>query len=275
MNQGSFPEFTSPPVQEVVLSAKFRPTGLTAGHVGLLWSSFRSDFPNIEEHPLVDAPVEARQQRVSSDGGPRIELLQVPRSRVWFLNSTGSQLLQVQHDFFAHNWRRRDVELNYPRYENIRKAFVEELSTFVRFLEQENLGAPEPVQCEITYVNHIAGDGAFRGHSEIDKVFRHWSKPKSAFLPGISDARFVARFDMPELDGEFGGRLYLSVQPGFRSSDPLNTEILVTTLTARGLPRGKGIDGVMAFLDLGHEWIVRGFVDATTESMHNTWGRTR
>jgi len=29
----------------------------------------------------------------------------------------------------------------------------------------------------------------------------------------------------------------------------------------------------MEWFDLGHEWIVKGFTDFTTEHMHEIWGR--
>jgi hypothetical protein len=45
------------------------------------------------------------------------------------------------------------------------------------------------------------------------------------------------------------------------------------TLTARGQPLGAGIDGIIAFLNLGREYIVRGFTSFTTPQMHETWGR--
>jgi hypothetical protein len=44
-------------------------------------------------------------------------------------------------------------------------------------------------------------------------------------------------------------------------------------LTARGLPDGQDLDGVLAWMDLGREWIVRGFADITSPSAHALWER--
>lgn len=45
------------------------------------------------------------------------------------------------------------------------------------------------------------------------------------------------------------------------------------TLTARDVPFGKGVDGVLLFLDLGRRHIVKGFASITTPTMHGKWRR--
>jgi hypothetical protein len=51
--------------------------------------------------------------------------------------------------------------------------------------------------------------------------------------------------------------------------------MFLLTLTARGRPGSDGIPGVLQFLDVGREWIVRGFTSITTATMHKIWGRRR
>jgi len=34
-----------------------------------------------------------------------------------------------------------------------------------------------------------------------------------------------------------------------------------------------GVEDAMAFLDVGHEWVVRGFTSVTTTSMQSKWGK--
>lgn len=67
------------------------------------------------------------------------------------------------------------------------------------------------------------------------------------------------------------GRLHVELRPGTRKSD--DAKLFVLTLTARGEPPSPDAAGLLAFHDLGHEWIVRGFTDLTTERMHEEWGR--
>ena len=67
------------------------------------------------------------------------------------------------------------------------------------------------------------------------------------------------------------GRLHVALESGYRNSD--EEPIFILNLTARGAPRGDGIDGVLGFLDVGREWVVRGFASVTTPTMHKEWGR--
>ncbi|HUE08033.1 MAG TPA: hypothetical protein VMP41_11445, partial [Acidimicrobiales bacterium] len=61
------------------------------------------------------------------------------------------------------------------------------------------------------------------------------------------------------------------VQPAFQRED--NQPVIALTLLARGAPRTTDATGVVEFLRLGHEWIVRGFADLTTAAMHDEWER--
>ena len=69
------------------------------------------------------------------------------------------------------------------------------------------------------------------------------------------------------------GRLNLSSEPTF--THPENEPVFILTLTARGKPLGPGVSGIMDFLDIGREQIVRGFTSITTQRMHDkeVWER--
>ncbi len=72
-------------------------------------------------------------------------------------------------------------------------------------------------------------------------------------------------------DDEPVGRLHIVANPVYHV--PTNQPAIQLTLTARGKPEGDGIDGIMQFLDRGHEEIVRGFTSITTPAMHEVWER--
>jgi len=46
------------------------------------------------------------------------------------------------------------------------------------------------------------------------------------------------------------------------------------TLSAKGRPTGSSVEDILAWLDRGREWVVRGFAALTTEAAHDHWGRT-
>lgn len=74
---------------------------------------------------------------------------------------------------------------------------------------------------------------------------------------------------MPMADGE--GGLSVTMNPGIAAST--GEPMFNLTLSAQCSPRGSDLDSAMSMLDQGREWVVRGFADLTTDSMHQHWGR--
>ncbi|MBI4905957.1 MAG: TIGR04255 family protein [Acidobacteria bacterium] len=265
------PEFRKPPLTETVLSLQFEPiAGMTGAHAGLLWERFRGVFPFIQEHaplPLIVEEFERPSHAVEitlEEGRP------VPRS--WFLNDSGSELIQFQADRFIHNWRKSKDLVMYPRYEPIRERFRFEVGVLEDFLKAERLGSLAVNQCEITYVNYIEPAGVWERHGEAMKALVMCAPlRRGSFLSEPEDVAVRMRFVIPDPEGKPSGRLHASVQPSWKKSD--HSPILALHLTARGAPFGAGINGAFEFFDLGREWIVKGFADLTTPEMHKAWER--
>lgn len=125
MMSQNMPNYDSPPVVEVAIGAQYRPLeGFQAAHVGLYWSTIRDKFPKLDERPPLphnsqdlENSIKPRQLRIEVSDRPDI-----PRS--WFIAESGSQLLQLQRDHFVLNWRKTSEDGTYPRYPNIREAFL-------------------------------------------------------------------------------------------------------------------------------------------------------
>lgn len=268
------PDFANPPLVEVALCAQFEPlTPLRGVHLGLLWDDLRERFPKTEDRAPLDPVIEDFDHPSPRRSGVRFEALEAPPlPRVWFVNDAGTELVQVQRDRFVRNWRKVGEGGAYPRYESILESFRGELGKFSRFVAREGLGDLHFKQCEVTYVNHIVQGEGWQRHGEVDKVFGLWSPPRSgAFLREPEDATFAVRYRIPGVDGKPAGRLHAQVQSALRTID--SKPLYVLTLTARGAPRGEGIEGVVGFLDLGRTWIVNGFASITTPAMHSIWRR--
>ena len=265
------PDFRDPPLVETVLSLQFQPLpefGLV--HVGLLWHKFRHTFPLIEERTPLDAVRESfevpspRHEELEIEGKP-------PLPRVCFLNESRTELVQIQADRFIHNWRKTGkISTPYPRYERIRTNFRHEVWEFQEFLTDEKLGKVAIDQCEITYVNHIEPSEAWGRHGQIEGVLRTWTAQRRSFLPESEDGSVQQRFVIRNDPTRPLGRLHVSLRPAWKEED--QSPIFVLTLTARGSPLDKGINGAFDFFDLGREWIVKGFLDLTTTGMHRAWG---
>lgn len=268
------PEFDNPPLVETVLGLQFEPVpGFSAAKSGLLWQGFRNDFPNLEEQPPLQPVIE--EYDTPSRPPVRVTIEEGLRTpRVWFLNGSGTRLIQVQPDRFLDNWRRlrmTPTENPYPRYEPRRAKFVEEVGRFQQFLTAEGLGSLAINQCEVTYVNHIETCGVWSNHREIGRVFTCCSFGESGFLPSPEDGGFRVRFLIPDNSGNPVGRLHVTA--GAAWDIETKAPIFRMSLTARGVPLSSGMDGAMAFLDLGRQWIVQGFADLTTSEMHKVWRR--
>ena len=269
------PSYENPPVVEVALSVQFEPIkALRTPQLGLLWQEFRDRFPVIEEHPPLEPVIERFGGLPrASRGTVQFQMLDTPPvPRCWFLNNEGTELIQVQPDRFIHNWRKKTGEEEYPRYERLRETFASELKVFCRFLDNQSLGQFSPNQCEVTYVNHVLSGEGWQDLAELGKVLTVFDlRYSDSFLSQPEDARLAARYIIRDDKGEPLGRLHVVAEPAYRTSD--GRSMFALNLTARGRPVSEGIEGVLGFLDIGREWVVRGFTSITTVEMHKVWRR--
>jgi uncharacterized protein (TIGR04255 family) len=257
-------------VDEVALSLQFPPIqGFNIPHFGLFWDRVRRDYPRFE----VQQPVTNVTEHFGPGALPARHLafafLELPDIRCWYLDESGNRLVQVQRDRFVHNWRKQTGNEPYPRYPELRDRLAHEWSRFCDFLRSEKLNAPQINQCEVVYVNNIEYGTGWDGYGELDRVIAALSTPKAKnkFLP--TPERIVMNVTYPiEINA---GRLYVSFNPVVRTRD--GKEVLQMTLTARGAPKSSSEEDVFAWLDNGRKWVVRGFADFTTDTMHKVWGK--
>jgi uncharacterized protein (TIGR04255 family) len=270
------PEFEAPPVSEVALSVQFAPIeNLTTFQIAALWESvFKERLPKVEEH----APLESNIERFGISKIAKREAFRLeafdrpPIPRFWFTEDLGNQLIQVQPDRFVRNWRKMESSTEYPRYPAVRESFSSDFQSFETFVKNRCLGEVVVNQCEMTYVNTIAMNEWDDLHSKADRIISPWSGAYSdEFLPVPEDINATARFIIPASDGNPLGRLYVTLAPRFLIAD--NVPVFILTLMVRGLPEIPGLEGILRFFDIAHEWIVRGFTSFTTSEMHTIWRR--
>ena len=223
------PDYNKPPVVEVAMGIQFAPlTALTTGHVGLFWAGVREQFPNVEDR----APILHWVETAALQGAEaQVRLLERPElSRTWFIDSTGTRIIQVQRDRFLHNWRKVGTSDLYPRYETVRDNFMRYWGQFRHFLDGVGLH-PDPDQCEITYVNLVPKGEGWETTADLGELFRAFAwKPRSEFLPEPEQMRCSVMFPFP--DGM--GRLYVDLAPVRRPPD--DALALRFSLTAHGRP---------------------------------------
>jgi uncharacterized protein (TIGR04255 family) len=195
------------------------------------------------------------------------------------ISENQTELVQVQQDRFVRNWRRyHDGNAAYPEYvEHLRPKFIEDLQIFSSFVESESLGQLEFDQCDITYVNHIEGSGVWTSPDQYAKVF-------PGLAPGLEvgprspleSIGLRTRHELFDATDEFVGRLYIQLDSGTTlptAEKPEPQPIFALQLIARGRPLGNGLDGLLSFLDFGHDAIVTTFDSITSDAMHKAWGK--
>ena len=169
------------------------------------------------------------------------------------------------------NWEREPAESGaYLAYGDRRRDFEGKLTALSRFLEQHDVGSLKPSSCFVTYINHVELRGVAEYGPLLQKALAFWSNTTSdGWLPPVEAATANLTFTMPDKLG----RLHVGFAPAYRNED--KKYMLRLELTARGMPREASIPASLDWLDIGHEWIVRGFTSLTRPEMHKTWGRTQ
>lgn len=267
VDDDSRPSFAAPPVVEVVLSVGFNAIpGLGSVQLAGLREEYRRDFPDVDEQPPYFMPME-------SFGKPQMptvsmELFQTPPApRLWFVDKAGSQLVQVQNNWFARNWRKAPDAPDYPRYPRLRDAFVSDLERYQGYVRREGLPDIQPNQCEVTYINHIEFPAAHAVGNLGSILTMVTDRPRGLDMRPESQ-QLAAQYVISEDDGPLG-RLHIQANPARRVADA--TDIVVLNITARGRPIGEGIEGVLRFQNVGRRWANRAFVGVTRASMHEKW----
>ncbi len=223
-------------------------------HIGLLWDKFRADYPMLQHAPTI----------ATTKGEIVVDkVTNLPIPRVWFINASDDQLIQFQSDRFYFTWRKRKSD--YPRYEHVISNFEIVFSAVKDLFSGFDLGELEPIEYELSYINHIPMGIGWKTMDDLSDIFSDfiWNKPATRFLPTPKHVTWAAEFVLPEQNGH----LTVSLKEAIRTEDEL--PVLVYELKAIGFDND---DVFRNWFDLAHEWIVRGFTDLTTDKMHKIWG---
>ncbi|QUS56357.1 TIGR04255 family protein [Pseudovibrio brasiliensis] len=258
------PDFTSPPLSEVVLGVQFKPITKYTSIVGArIWELFKDEFPLVEEHPILAPTYEtfgARQPTKDIQlqfGAPSVG------QRFWFISPDSSHLLQLQSDRFLANWRKRIEYGEYPRYEEILTKYRERYGKLTDYVLNE-LGTSVHVnQVEVTYVNHIL----VQDFQEAPQWF--------SFLAGneLNVEAFNASFSevIKNTNGAPRARLIYDLQSALSSDG--KQKAYRFSLTFRGQPEDANEKSIFEFFNKGRNEIVKRFAEYTTPFAHKQWER--
>ena len=265
------PKFDSPPVIETALSVQFaRLSSFATATAGWFWKSYLAKLGGaLDWSKASDAPrLEDRFERFGENEGwgtPGFRMGTVESHRTQIIRADEERMIQVQDSRFVLNWRKGKGI--YPSYTTLLEEFWTPYHAFEQFAKDAGLGAVEPNQWEITYVNHILQGDMWDSPRDWAKIFPSVSFPKST--SGVSGETLNADWRYA-LSAE-RGRLYASLR--HIKIAPSNAKALQLQLTARGpVDLEKGWSIVEGF-ELGHGSIVTTFAAMTSEEAHKRWQR--
>lgn len=258
-SSGALPSYKNPPVNEVVCGMRFStPDKLRIPHLGLLWNKFRLNYPSI----LHASPIASIKGEIWVD-----DVTGLPLPRVWFINKSDDQLVQFQFDRFYFNWRYRQNV--YPRYPYVIEKFENVRNTIIDFFSELELGELNPIEYELTYINHIVKGREWNTIDDLSKIFSDfvWKQIPGRFLSNPVNVAWQIEYPLPEKKGH----LIVSLKQAIRTEDKI--PLFVLEVTARGFDESGDKEAFRKWFDVAHEWIVRGFTDLTTHEVHLVWER--
>lgn len=252
-------QLANPPVAETSIGFYFQKIeGWHLLHQGLLWASFRNDYPNPPEFfaPIIEPPP---QTNVGL-------LVGLPIMRTGFSNSDKTQLVQIQDGLLVHNWKKAPGLPEYMQYEQVRVKLQQDWATFRHYLRDQNLKQPSVTRCEMTYFNHLVRGTDWTDLSVLADTFTVWrALPASASSGTIQLAAFNVQYQLPS------GVVHLSVQPAIRATD--GKEIIQFAFTSVVSPKRSDDNELFGSLDECHDNAQRAFLDFTTEKARERWNK--
>ncbi len=267
------PRFRKPPVVETVLGVYFRSLEkFTSAEQGIFWDRcFRTKFPKLEERPPTEEQRERFGEELLSPGADiRWRVTQRPDApRLWTASEDGQHVVQIQRNGFLTNWQKANDKVIYKSFEERRQEFGHQLVQLNDFLLEQDIGQIEPTSWIVTYINHIDYEGLDHVGPAVAKTLIGWTNQFSDNWLTKPD-KLVLDFAFPMPDNV--GRLNVNLTPVFVKKSKKHK--LRLDLTARGKQESKDIESLLTSIDLGHEWVVRGFASLTRPEMHELWERT-
>ena len=262
--------FAAPPVWEVALSAMTSGLPLyDALTLRDVHDLFRDRYPVVEKQP---APIMLEPFPKSGDGMVptfRVHGPDLP-TRWWFKAADDADLLQIQEDCVARNWRRRELppaEVKaYPGFDRLLSDFREIVETISAFQARSGGSPSEPVVCELVYQNMIplgTTGGQTLPFREALKIIR--------LEPPTSVAALQASWlEKIEDDGDF--ELHIRLVMGGVALSPTETPTPMAKLDFAARRAVSNWAQVYEFFTRAHAKMRRRLIELTTEDARAIWG---
>jgi len=270
MDEAVMPE-PSAPVNEVVYSIGFeRKASLVPPRLGVALTDLIEHYPSTEVQQPYDMQLELPiEKQPTAVVAPGIDFLGVDQVniRYWLISPDEVEVVQLQPNYLATNWRRRRPDQAYPGYEALRQRFVETYAQINRAVLAQREEPIAPRQVELTYVNILQPGSLWHRHGETHRVVRVQFED----VPDYEQLSFAYTRALHWPHDGFAGRIYVTVQPAVdvgRHRPAINL-----TLTVRSAPlEPQTLQTALEFFEIAHTAITGAFRSITTEQARRAWG---
>ncbi len=255
------PRYKNPPLEEVAIGCQFRHlNNWFIPHTGKLWKIFEKEFPLVQH----------AQPIPNESGYPPIDAIcGLPIPRVWFINKDESRLIQFQTDRLHFNWRKKEVNPEYPHYAEISNSFFQYFKLLKEFVATQGLDIVQPEKFELTYINHIYPESGQTLSDVVKSLLKNLNLIfESEFLPLPKNIAWSALFDVPQLNAQLAIKLVQAKKIG---SD---VEFVRFDFTISATDLIKFESNFEDWFNQAHEYIVNSFAEITAEEIQvKKWER--
>ncbi len=152
------PQLKLPPIDEVVCGFVFAPQPVDTMDFGIYWDTRLADYPGRQVHPAL------------MEGTTVLQIGASPQ-RSWLISEDDSRVLQLQHDRFFMNWRRRDGD--YPRFSDhdgkngLRTQAIAEFEKFGQWLLERTKQPVQLARYELTKIDTLKRGKHYESTSQL------------------------------------------------------------------------------------------------------------
>ncbi len=228
----------------------------------MIWQEFKKEgFLEVVEQPLVMPTIE---NTTHSNQETELHFGNVPNfARIWFIHEQQNHIIQVQRDRFTFNWRKTEPNQKYPGFSSILGKFKQFYCRFGEIIEEMEIGALNPLQYELTYIDHLMHGEGWDTLNDAGKIYNLFvaSESSDSYWSGADSVFLRTSFPIQSLNG----RLYVAISHRVRVSDKKQT--LQTDFTMRGLTQNSQFGAMITWFELAHNKIRKKFISMFTEDI--------
>lgn len=262
MSDGGEAPVPSSPVDEVVLAVAFEPQAAVLGPriPELLGNSF-AEYSQIQTAPPYQIPQEFESPALGMN--PIFEFSQ-GEPRYWLISEDEVFLLQLQKDYIALNWRRR--ESPYVKFDALRERFRGVIQSFTDGLTSLG-GSFVPLRSELSYINVINPGPLWSRPVDLSNVFK-LDFPGTEAMDNFSVGMGKSLRDTHDA---WVGRLHLNLNTGFNWMSK-EYAVQLTLASRSGELPNRSLEEAFDFFELAHAEANLFFREWLTDDAKEAWG---